>query len=165
MRISRDSRTVSLGRRRIGTSRTSNTSLVEMRSTPSPPTRPLSLRRRAVQGCLLWTCEPAPHHHAAPARRSGVGESWTVRWTWGETAVPLGWPKPCGFHEGDLTRSPHSLGQPICPLRVIGAPPPLEPPLIFWAHPYSFGAISQCWPEIEILLQSLPIKRKGRVRR
>jgi molybdopterin-biosynthesis enzyme MoeA-like protein len=49
-RITRESLTLRLGRRRIGTSKWSNTSAVEIRSTPSCPTRPFSLRRAGSQG-------------------------------------------------------------------------------------------------------------------
>jgi hypothetical protein len=48
--MSLDRRTVRLGRRRIGTSSASNTSVVEMRSIPSAAIRPLSLRNVASQG-------------------------------------------------------------------------------------------------------------------
>ena len=48
--MTRDSLTVSLGRRRIGTSRTSNTSFVEMRSMPSCPILPFTFRSVGVQG-------------------------------------------------------------------------------------------------------------------
>jgi hypothetical protein len=60
----RESRTVSLERRGIGTSSSSNTSVVQTRSTPSCPTRPLSFRSLRSQGSSRGQFRDA----AAPSR-------------------------------------------------------------------------------------------------
>jgi hypothetical protein len=69
-RITRESRIVSLGRRRIGISRKSKTSLVETRSTPSCPIRPFSLRSASSHGSFSAQLRAA----SAPAASSSEND-------------------------------------------------------------------------------------------
>ena len=108
-RMTRDRRTVKLARRRMGTSRTSKTSLVATRSTPSCATRPLSLRRAGSHGSPAVALRAASAPSRSICNHDGPVGKLNFKMDMGKS-VPLLCPKAARFHEGHRAGFQHKLG-------------------------------------------------------